>query len=217
MEAVAAINLHGLIDNVIEHFAAENFGDGTFDSVLLEDLHGVRGFIRAIAARLLGLIDQSRGSIDHGFQSKGTNGHLRKLGPHQTEIADGMPESGTLFGITRGGFELFFGETEAGSAQRKTAGIEDIERDDMAAANLVQQVFAGHVTILKENWSSGTATQSHFLFLGARGKSGEAALHDEAREFLAIDFCKDDVNVGESPVGNPHFLPIQHPVTAIGR
>src|SRR5207302_4300751 len=115
-----------------------------------------------------------------------------------------MTESRALFGVTRGGLEFGFGETQAGGAERKAADVENVEGNDVTTADFVQQVFARHVAILEEDRRGGTAAQAHFLFLRADGKSGEAALDNKGGELFAIDFCGNGENVSESAVGDPH-------------
>src|SRR5690349_13749756 len=109
-----------------------------------------------------------------------------------------MAESRAIFGVTCGGFELTLRETEAGGAQRKPADIQNVERHDVSAADFVQQVFFRHLAILEEDRNGGTAAQAHFLFFGPHGKSGKPALDDKRRKFLAVDFGKNGVYVGES-------------------
>ncbi len=55
------------------------------------------------------------------------------------------------------------------------------------------------------------------MFFSAGGKSGEGSLDQERGELFAIDFCEDGEEVGESGVGDPHFLAVQDVVLAIGR
>ncbi len=69
----------------------------------------------------------------------------------------------------------------------------------------------------KKIGDGGAAADAHLFFFGAGGKTGRAALDDEAGKFLAVDFREDDVDVGESAVGDPHFLAVENPVLAVGR
>ena len=217
MEAVATIDLHGFVHGVIEDFATEHFSDGTFDGVFLENLHRVRALVPAGRIGLHGLINDPRRAIDHGLQGKSPNGDLRELGPHQAEVADGMAESRALLGVMCGGFELVFREAEAGGAERETADIENVEGDDVATADIVQQVFARHVAILEKDRCGRTPAQAHFLFFRAHGKSRRPTLNDERREFFAIDFRENSENIRESAVGDPHFLAVQDPMAAVRR
>src|SRR4029077_13509973 len=118
VEPVAAINLHGFIHRVIEDLAAKYLGDGTLDGVFLEHLHRIRGFVSASSAGLHSLIDGPGSPIDHRFERERANGDFRKLGSYESEIADGMPESGALFGVARRGREFALAKTETRSAQR---------------------------------------------------------------------------------------------------
>ena len=58
---------------------------------------------------------------------------------------------------------------------------------------------------------------AHLFFFRSGRKSGRAALDDEAGEFLAVHFGEHDVDVRESAVRDPHLLPVQNPVLAVGR
>ena len=145
--------LHGLIHHVIEDLAAEYLGDGTFDGVFLENLHGVRGLAGVRADRLHRLVDQAGRPVDDGFEGEGADGHFRELGAYQTEVADGVPEGSALLGVMRGGFQFVLGGAQTGSAQRKASHVENIEGDDMATADFVQQIFAGHAAVLERKWA----------------------------------------------------------------
>src|SRR5207245_10014339 len=116
-----------------------------------------------------------------------------------------------------GGFELVFGKPRAGGAERKPADIEDVEGDDMSAADFVQQVFAGHLAILEEDRDARTAAQAHFLFLGPDRKSRKAALDDKGGKFFAVHFREDREYSRESAVGDPHVLAVQDAMAAVRR
>ncbi len=120
-------------------------------------------------------------------------------------------------GVARSRAEHFLRAAEAGSAERESADIQNIEGDDVAAADFMQQIFLGHQAILKKDRRGGAAVQTHLFFFGAGREAGVAALDDEAGEFFAVDFGEDDVDVGKAAVGDPHLLAVEHPVLAIGR
>ena len=52
--------------------------------------------------------------------------------------------------------------------------------------------------------------EAHLVFFFAAGQPAKRALDNERAEMLAVDFCKNNEDVGKAPVGNPHFLAVQH-------
>ena len=68
----------------------------------------------------------------------------------------GFAEGFAFFGIFCRGRENVFRAADARSAQREAAGVQNVERDDVAAADFVQEIFFRHFAIFHEDrawWS----------------------------------------------------------------
>jgi len=57
---------------------------------------------------------------------------------------------------------------------------------------------------------------AHLVLFVPGLEAGKTPLHDERREFLAVNLRKHNVNVGKSAVGNPHLLSVQNVVGSFG-
>ncbi len=103
MESVAAENLHGFVDDEIEHFAAVDLRDRAFDRVLFQHFHRVRDFVRAACGfgRRHRRFDVSGAAIDHRLDGEKLNRHLGQLFFHQPEIADLLAKRFALFRVFR--------------------------------------------------------------------------------------------------------------------
>src|SRR5258708_3235413 len=79
----------------------------------------------------------------------------------------------------------------------------------------MQHVFLRHLAILQENRRRRASVNPHLVLFVARLEPRERALHDERREFLAVDLSKHHVHVREAAIGDPHLLPVQDVVLAL--
>src|SRR5208282_3929799 len=91
-------------------------------------------------------------------------------------------------------------------APRVTPRIQNIKRNNVAAAHFVQQVFLRHLAILQKHRRGGAAMDAHLVLFIAGLAAGEILFNDESGELLAIHFRKDDEEVGKAAVGDPHLL-----------
>ena len=79
VEAVAAENLHGFVDDEVQHFAAVDFGDGTFDGVFLERFHGVLRFVAGAGRGVHGRFHIAGAAINHGFHGENAGWPFRRF------------------------------------------------------------------------------------------------------------------------------------------
>src|SRR6266852_4716369 len=98
---------------------------------------------------------------------------------------------------------------------QEAPSVKDVESHDVAAADLVQQVFFGDFAVFQEDGGRRAAMNAHFVLFIAGLAAGESALHNEGGEFLSIDLGEDHVEVGKATVGDPHFLAVQDVVGAL--
>src|SRR5207245_10655184 len=76
-------------------------------------------------------------------------------------------------------------------------------------ADLAEHVFGRHLDVLEDQRRRRRAVQTHLvLFLAAL--HAERALDEERGELLAVDLRKDDEQIGEAAVGDPHLLAVDH-------
>ena len=78
---------------------------------------------------------------------------------------------------------------DARRAESETAGIENVEGNDVAAADFVQHVFLRHQAIFEEHRSRGTAVNAHLVFFIAGLAAGETAFNDEGGQFSPSTFA----------------------------
>ncbi len=131
--------------------------------------------------------------------------------------AIGLPNAVALLRIFRSRRKDVFRAAEAIGAQAEAADVQRVERDDVPAADFMQQVFLRNRRVLEKDRHGRTALDAHLFFFRAGGESRRAALDDKAGEFLAIHFREHDEHVREPAVRDPHFLPVQNPVFSVGR
>ena len=74
----------------------------------------------------------------------------------------------------------------------------------------------GTLTLSKIDGRGGAALDAHLLFFGAAGDAAERALHQERGELLAADLGEDGEQIRRAAVGDPHLLPVEDVVRAVG-
>ena len=63
----------------------------------------------------------------------------------------------------------FFRAAHGERPQLQPAQVQNVERDDVAAADLAQHVLDRHLHVVEIDGGGGTALDAHLLFFGARG------------------------------------------------
>ena len=76
----------------------------------------------------------------------------------------------------------------------------------MATPDLAEDVARGNLDVLQHERRRRRAVQPELVLFLTRTHAGEGPLDEERRELLAVDFRKDDEQIGESPVGDPHLF-----------
>ena len=79
----------------------------------------------------------------------------------------------------------------ANGAELEPADIQDVEGDDVAAADFAEHIFDGYGHVVEIHSRGGTALDAHLLFFGAGGDAGEFALDQEGGKLLAADLGED--------------------------
>ena len=143
--------------------------------------------------------------------------HLRDLLADQAEVGDGLAESLALLGVGDGMLQRGARAADAARAQLEAADVENVEGDDVAFADVAENVLHRHLAVVQDERRSGRAANAHLLFFVADGEAGEILLDQERGELLAVNFGEDGEQVGEVGVGDPHLLAVQDVVLAVGR
>src|SRR5256885_10118277 len=60
-------------------------------------------------------------------------------------------------------------------------------------------------SVLEDQRRRRAAADAELVLLAAHGEAGRAALDDQRRELVAIDFQEHHVHVGKAAVGDPHL------------
>ncbi len=110
--------------------------------------------------------------------------------------------------------ERHFGPADISAAQFQSTKIQDIERDNVAFADLAQNIFLRHKTILEHDGCRRASVQTEFLLFVA-GHQPRSPLDDEGGEFVPVHFGEDDEDIGEAAVRDPHLLPFENISAAV--
>src|SRR5262249_41879677 len=86
--------------------------------------------------------------------------------------------------------------------------VQDVERDNVTAADLAEHILDRHGHIVEVNRGRRASFDPHLLLFGAGLDAGEAALDQECCELFAADFSEDRIEIGPSAVGDPHLLAV---------
>ena len=105
-KAISTVDLHGLVDDVVNHLRAPHFNDGAFDRILLNRLahflHGIRARLVHFAQRH---IHHANRAIHHCLSGVDAHGHVRQFFPNQTEVGNHFVKRLPLLGISNGVFQ----------------------------------------------------------------------------------------------------------------
>src|SRR5215475_7531902 len=191
-EAVAAVNLHGLVGAIGQDLAAGDFQDRAFDRVLFD-----RGedFGRVVLVdRALAVFDESGGAIDGRFADVSPRQHLGQLVFDRAEIGYRLSELAALGGVSRGQFKRIFTAADAARPEFEAAEVENVERDQMAFADLTQKSVFRNLRLLQQQRGCRGAALAEFVLFGAGRNARIVALDDEACKLLAVNFGEDDID-----------------------
>src|SRR4030081_880114 len=66
-------------------------------------------------------------------------------------------------------------------------GVQNIERHNVPSPDFIKHVFFRHLAVLQEDRRRRAAVNPHLVLFIARLESRKRSLHDERREFFAVD------------------------------
>ncbi len=93
--------------------------------------------------------------------------------------------------------------------QLEAAVVQDVERYLVPLSDLAEDVFSGHARILQDERRGRGAVKPHLVLLFAGADAGKRSFHQKCGErvfAVADDPGKDNVEVGEAAVGDPHLF-----------
>ena len=170
------------------------------------------------------LVDIRQPGFDHPYGAIGerladidVDGHVGELLLDQAKLRDALRPSLALLGIADSVGQGIASGTDNPGTQFEAADVQRVEGDDVAFADLSQDILNRNFAVVQNEWCGGRASDAHFLFFGADGETRESAFNNESGELLAIDFREYDIEVGEIRVGDPHLLAVQDVMLLIGR
>src|SRR5208337_4189241 len=98
----------------------------------------------------------------------------------RTELGDRRTKRLALLGVLQTDCENVFRGANPRRTQLQASDIENVECDDVAAADFTQQVFHGHGHVIEIDRCGGTAGDTHLVFFGSAGYAGKLSL-DQTR------------------------------------
>ncbi len=206
MIAVAAMDLHGFVHHVIQRLRAEDLDQGALDGELFTGLH--QGFSR--------ILNVAGHAIRHAFIHVHPDRHFGQLVLDQAELGDGFSESPALAGVADRIGQRLAAFAVRGDRQRQPPDVQDVEREDVAAPDLAQDVLHRDVHVIEIDGGGGTALQSHLLFFRPGRNTGPGAFHQKRRELFAAHFGEYRIQIRDAAIGDPHLLAVEHVVRSIG-
>ena len=113
-EAVAAVDLHGLIHHEVQHFRAEDLVDGALDRVLRDRLRGLHARIRPRDVDgLEDRVEEPSSAIDHALQRVNLRVHPRELALNERELREFLAKLLPLIRVLRRRLERDLGPADA--------------------------------------------------------------------------------------------------------
>jgi len=211
-EAVAAEDLHFLVDDEVDHLAAGDLQQRRLDRELLERAGHLSAAVAAPRRTFRDrLIDQSGRAVEHALHAVEPQRHLAELLLDRAERGQRLAELAPGRGVTSGFGERRLGAAAAHRRQLEAAVVQDVERDFRALADFAEQIVRRHLCVVQQQGRRRRTVQAELVLFLAVAHPGKRALDDERGELLAVDFGKDDEQIGETAVGDPHLLAGQPP------
>src|ERR1041385_8688904 len=165
MITVASVDLHAFVHHIIERLGSEDLDHGAFSGKIFGGLE----------EGLAGILNMSSHAVNHALIDVHPYRHLGKLVLYQTELGDGFAESASLFGIANRIGQYLAAFPMSANGQVQAAEVEDIERDDVPASNLTQNVFHGDLDVVEKYGRCGAALQTHLLLFRTGRNAGPRA------------------------------------------
>src|SRR5215472_1303992 len=217
-KAVAAVDLDGFVDHVVDHLRAPDLDNGALDGVFLD---GLAGLGEGVGCSLVDFgesnVHHADRAVDERLTGVDADRHVGDFFAHQAEVGNDLTESLALLGVADGIVERDTASTDAHGTQLEAAHVQNVEGDDVTLPDFSQKVFDRNLAVVENDGAGGGSADAHLVLFGANGKSGEGFLYQECGELLAVDFGEDGEQVGETGVGNPHLFAAKNVVLAIRR
>src|SRR6185312_16714142 len=160
-EAVAAVELHGLVADAHGYFAGVELGHA--------------GFAGDALARVLehgGALGEQAGGVEFG-------GHVGELPLDPLELGDGFAELLPLLYVSERGVERAASNAERESGDGDASAVEDAHGIDEAFAKRAEQIFAGNFAVLEDEFRGVAGAESELVFLLAGTEAWSGFLDNE--------------------------------------
>ena len=214
-EAVSSVDLHHLVDHVVEEFRSPNLEDRALDGILV-DQFPYRGHVGLAFAQLRdGCIHLSNGSISHRLAREDADRDVGNLLANQAEVGDHLAERLALLSVRDGALEAMPRRADGPGTQFEAAHVENVEGDHVSLTDFAEDVLHRNLAVIEDERTGRGAANPHLVLFRAYGKARELALHDEGGELLSIHLREHNKKIGETCIGNPHLLAVQDVVFAI--
>src|SRR5215471_17380473 len=186
MVAVAPMNLHSFVNHKVEHFGGEYLHEGTLHRELLHSFEQPLRSIGSFPGKPTQLrLDISHHAIYHAFVRVNPNRHLGELLLDQSELCDRFAKCLAFSRVANGSCQYVASSAVRKYAKLQSPDVQNVKRDNMAAADLAQDVFDGHLEVVEIHCRSRAALQPHLFFFGPGRYSGPLPLYKKGSEFLA--------------------------------
>ena len=151
-EAVATVNLHGLVDNVIDHLRTPNLDDRTLYGVLFDCLPSFlccfrTGFFYFTESG----VHHSYCAIDERLAHINQRRHIGEFFPYQAEIGNNFVESLALFRVGDGIFQCYPRASHAHRAKLETPDVQDVECNHVSFADISEHILGGNIAVIQNN------------------------------------------------------------------
>src|ERR1700752_365129 len=104
--------------------------------------------------------------------------------------------------------------TDAHRAQLEATNIQHIESNLVTLADFTKQVLDWRANVGKHERRRTRTLNTHLVFFTTRGEA-RLAFDYECTELVAVNFGKDNKDVGKTTVGDPHLLAVENVFLAI--
>ena len=181
-EAVAAVDLHGLVDHVVDHLRAPDLDDGALDRVLLDRLASFLGGI-GLACRLRRARRPSCRRCDRPAPRRRRCNVAMLASFSRTRPKSAMTLPNALRCLA---YAIAFSSDSARAAhahraQLEAANVEDVEGDDVPLADFAEHVLDRHLAVVEDQRAGGRSADAHLVLFRADGEAGESLSRPETR------------------------------------
>ena len=200
--AETAVDLHGLVDNAIDHFAGVEFGAGGGGRRGGKGSRGSGGGGRKEIFAEGGLVEEGAGGFDFGM-------HVGKHPLDGLEFTDGLAKGFAGASVFDGFIERALGKADGLRGDADASTIERGERDAQALAFFTEAIGRGNSAIVEDELDRRRRALAHLVFVATDFETGGVGFEKESANSLpargGIGFREDDEETCGGAIGDPGF------------